>query len=147
MHGPRHCAPGSAPSAGICGVLAPCGRPKLSAEGPWTAPADLALPVQVPRNLSPKLHWVLYAPPVHGLILLPVEEACACLVLSVLDLHKGSRLTEPRAAAADCACLHGLTACSQARLTCWESVLLRVTPEEGWPGVPAPAEQCLNHHA
>ena len=66
----------------------PCGHPHCSAEALWTAPADLALPVQVPRDLSPKLHWVLYAPPVHVLILFPVEEACARLVLSVLDLHK-----------------------------------------------------------
>ena len=69
-------------------MLAPCGHPQCSAEALWTAPANLALPVQVPSNLSPKFHWVLYAPPVHGLILLPVEEACARLVLSVLDLHK-----------------------------------------------------------
>ena len=52
------------------------------------APADLALPVEVPCNVSPKFHWVLYAPPVHVLILLPVEEAGARLVLCVLDLHK-----------------------------------------------------------
>ena len=88
MHEPWHRAPAPAPSAHIHGMPAPCGHPHCSAETLWTAPADLALPVQVPRDLSPKLHWVLYAPPVHVLILFPVEEACARLVLSVLDLHK-----------------------------------------------------------
>ena len=91
-------------------MLAPCGHPHCSVEALRSAPADLALPVQVPRNLSPELYWVLYAPPVHVLILLPVEEACARLVLSVLDLHKRFVLQSLEHAAADCACLHGLIA-------------------------------------